>query len=148
MAGRNRLGSFLDTLFGNPRPTPSDPVAPTQAAKEPLSQPPARFRQAVAGESFHQDALAAICGGHNRYGHWTECTAHLVREPTNPHDANAVRVEIAGKLVGYLPGRKAASYALSAPKPKALPESVPAVITGGWRTNQHDAGHFGVRLAL
>lgn len=31
-------------------------------------------------------------------------------EPSNPHDANAVRVEIDGRLVGYLPRAAAVAY--------------------------------------
>lgn len=30
-------------------------------------------------------------------------TLNLVREPDNPHDANAVRVEWRGQMLGYLP---------------------------------------------
>jgi hypothetical protein len=36
----------------------------------------------------------------------TKCakaTAGLVREPDNPHDANAMRVEWRGRKLGYLP---------------------------------------------
>jgi hypothetical protein len=54
----------------------------------------------VAGESHYQEALRTIAGpGEVRH----ETEARLVREPDNPHDANAVRVEIAGAKVGYLP---------------------------------------------
>jgi len=39
--------------------------------------------------------------------HWKEMKVGdallLVREPENPHDANAVRVEWQGRLLGYLP---------------------------------------------
>jgi hypothetical protein len=31
-----------------------------------------------------------------------ECFAALVPEPGNPYDSNAIRVEIEGRLVGYL----------------------------------------------
>ena len=35
----------------------------------------------------------------------------LVREPRNPHDANAVRVEWRGEMLGYLPRRENADVA-------------------------------------
>jgi hypothetical protein len=33
-------------------------------------------------------------------------TLRLVREPRNPHDANAVRVEWRGEMLGYVPRRE------------------------------------------
>jgi hypothetical protein len=63
----------------------------------------------VAGESHYQDALREIAGqddGEVRL----ETTAALIPEPSNPHDANAVRVEIDGRLVGYLPRASAVAY--------------------------------------
>ncbi len=38
-------------------------------------------------------------------------TLTLVREPRNPHDANAVRVEWRGEMLGYLPRRENADVA-------------------------------------
>lgn len=63
----------------------------------------------MAGESHYQDALHAIagtCEGEVRF----ETTAALVPEPGNPHDPNAVRVEVDGRLVGYLPRAAAVAY--------------------------------------
>jgi HIRAN domain-containing protein len=63
----------------------------------------------VAGETHYQDALHAIAGdgdGEVRL----ETTAALLPEPANPHDPNAVRVEIGGALVGYLPRAAAVAY--------------------------------------
>jgi len=106
------------------------------------------YNQPVVGESQYQEALFSIAGGYSRDSQRIPCSAALVREPSNPHDTNAIRVEIDGKLVGYLPARLASRFSVSAKAPLDLPKTAPAVITGGWRTNQHDAGHFGVRLAL
>ncbi|MCW5576383.1 MAG: HIRAN domain-containing protein [Burkholderiales bacterium] len=36
---------------------------------------------------------------------------HLVREPRNPHDANAVRLEWRGEMLGYIPRRENADVA-------------------------------------
>lgn len=65
---------------------------------------------AVVGESFHRDALEAIC--RRRYGESVlhKCDATLVVELDNPHDANAIRVEIAGRPVGHLSRADAAAY--------------------------------------
>ena len=54
----------------------------------------------VAGESHYQDALRAIAGA-GEVRHETE--ARLIREPENEYDPNAIRVEIDGRKVGYLP---------------------------------------------
>lgn len=64
----------------------------------------------VAGESHYQEALRAIAGaapGPIR----VETTAHLVPEPENEYDPNAIRVEIEGQKVGYVPRDLAAAYA-------------------------------------
>ena len=54
----------------------------------------------VAGESHYQEALRSIAGtGDVRH----EAEAHLIPEPENEYDPNAVRVEIDGLKVGYLP---------------------------------------------
>ncbi len=54
----------------------------------------------VAGESHYQEALRALAGkGDARLA--TE--ARLIPEQENEHDPNAVRVEIDGRKVGYLP---------------------------------------------
>jgi hypothetical protein len=54
----------------------------------------------VAGESHYQEALRAIAGdGEVRM----DTEAHLIPEPENEYDPNAVRVEIGGHKVGYLP---------------------------------------------
>ena len=54
----------------------------------------------VAGESHYQEALRAIAGD-GEVRHDTE--AHLIPEPENEYDPDAVRVEIDGSKVGYLP---------------------------------------------
>ena len=61
----------------------------------------------VAGESHYQDALRAITGpGDVR----RETEAHLIPEPENEYDPNAVRVEIGGDKVGYLPRELAPAW--------------------------------------
>ena len=57
----------------------------------------------VVGEGFVEDTLARIAGGKSAEGKQLRVGATLRCEPTNPHDAYAVRVEVMGQLVGYLP---------------------------------------------
>jgi len=64
----------------------------------------------VVGELAYQDALWRLCGG--TIGDRIRCdiVAVLVPEPTNPHDANAVSVQIDGQTVGYLSRATAQEY--------------------------------------
>lgn len=101
---------------------------------------------AVVGEARYQDALSRIVGGHNRDGHGHECDALLVPEPANKYDPYAVQVLIGGEPVGYVP--KEATARIHAAWASFGPLVCRARIDGGWRTNQHDAGHFGVKLAI
>ncbi len=57
----------------------------------------------MAGESYYQPALIKVsrCPASGEHGY--ECGAELVLDPDNPHDKNAVRVEVDGELVGHLP---------------------------------------------
>jgi hypothetical protein len=104
------------------------------------------FPFAVVGEARYQDALSRIVGGHNREGHGHECVALLVPEPSNKYDPNAVQVVIGGEPVGYIP--KEATVRIHAASASFGALACQARIDGGWKTNQHDAGHFGVKLAI
>lgn len=64
----------------------------------------------VAGESYYQDALRALTAAAGGEEVRQDTEAVLVPEPANPHDPNAVRVEIEGHLVGYLPRADAVAY--------------------------------------
>jgi hypothetical protein len=64
----------------------------------------------VAGESHYQDALREIVGPGAEGEVAVDTEALLVPEPSNPHDSNAVMVQIDGKLVGYLPREEAVAY--------------------------------------
>lgn len=57
----------------------------------------------VVGESHYQPALRRVAGPRSEDGVRAECIAMLCREPNNPHDPNAVRVEVNGATVGYVP---------------------------------------------
>lgn len=68
------------------------------------------YNQEVVGESQYFATLQKIIGVPAL--EWTEVTtvAHLVPEPTNRYDRNAVQVLIGGHIVGYLPREDAARY--------------------------------------
>jgi hypothetical protein len=63
---------------------------------------PAKFRLEIIGEEQYQAALEALCGPHLPQGVHLYETASLILEDKNPHDQNAVRIEIQRKHVGYL----------------------------------------------
>ncbi len=56
----------------------------------------------VHGESHHRDALRLMTGPPRRCGYLVPVDVVLRREPANEYDANAVRVEALGQLVGYI----------------------------------------------
>lgn len=70
----------------------------------------------VAGESYYDAAFRAIF---KRRGlrlteegrELVDEAAHLVHDPRNPHDENAIVVWVAGEHVGFLPKDQAAAYA-------------------------------------
>lgn len=93
----------------------------------------------VVGESQFQPALKRLKGNHE---HDRKVVAHLVPDPGNAHDPNAVCVEIGGHLVGYLPRERAAEYRLNAPG------RCSAKIVGGFELDDGAMAHFGVKLNL
>ena len=108
------------------------------------------YPTAAVGESHYQAALETLCGGHNRYGHELECDAELIPEPDNSYDSNAVKVVIGRRLVGYLCREDAVRFHEEMALAQRSGEGAvcAAKINGGWRTNQHDEGSFGVRLGI
>ena len=64
----------------------------------------------VVGVSHYQQALLAVVGeaGEDRVRH--AATATLEPEPGNPHDANAIKVLVEGRHVGYLSRDDAVRY--------------------------------------
>lgn len=103
----------------------------------------------VVGESHYQKALEWAAEGKTQDGcKLSLVTAELVREPFNRHDRNAVRVDVAGRTVGYVPRD-------TAPQTHRLIEqlwgrgqlaSCRATLTGGWDRGWHDKGSIGIVL--
>jgi hypothetical protein len=105
--------------------------------------------QEVVGESSYQDALLAVAGGRTPDGTAVRLvTAQLVREPSNPHNRNAVRVDVGGAIVGYLPREDAKRFhrLLAELEADGLPATCRASLTGGWDRGPSDRGHIGVVL--
>ena len=101
----------------------------------------------VVGESHYQRELLRTVGGRTERGAHHRCAAELVREPTNPHDPDAVMVVIAGVTVGYVSRDEALGVAEMVDRSRATGRRVwvPANIVGGWHDDR-GTGHFGVEL--
>lgn len=158
--------AILKWLFGSKKPAeqsreqPRSPAPMTPAPMAPAAMPRAKhlgpevsftgrgFPLDVVGESNYQTALQQIRGGHNRHGHEVEATALLKRQTDNPYDSNAVVVLIKNRTVGYLAREQAARISQKILEDDISEFRCNAKIVGGWRTNQYDQGHFGVKLAV
>lgn len=86
------------------------------------------FDLEVVGESNYQEALRDAVGpGEVRQ----KVHAVLRLEPTNRFDANAVRVEVNGLVVGYLPREAAGQFTFGVKDTAMNVFAVNAVIVGG-----------------
>jgi hypothetical protein len=108
------------------------------------------FRVEVVGESHYQDNLETICGPRKPEGEDLVVDAELVPEPGNPHDKNAIQVQIHGLTVGYLRRSDAvAYYEQMVPRiGSGVRAKVKARIRGGWERSASDRGHYGVYIDL
>ena len=68
------------------------------------------FDLEVVGESDYQAHLKSICGGNLKQGSLKRAIAELHYEDKNPLDGEAIRVDVSGKTVGYLPIEEARLY--------------------------------------
>ncbi|HKP99662.1 MAG TPA: HIRAN domain-containing protein [Actinomycetes bacterium] len=103
----------------------------------------------AAGESHYQDALEAVAGGRTAFGVCSPLiTAELVREPANPYDPNAVRVDADGHQLGYVVKEDAPRFHVVTDKLAAQdrPATCRARLTGGWDRGQLDRGTIGLQL--
>jgi len=74
----------------------------------------------LAGFRHHE---AAVAWRELRVGDRLE----LVREPANPHDANAVRVEWRGRMLGYVPRGENAALAWAMDRGEAVAARISAL---------------------
>lgn len=120
---------FFAALFGSKR---GDTLAPGRGWIVP-----------VVGEAAYQDALRSIYRKNGGDGHDLKVGAVLTPENGNRFDANAVRVEIDNRTVGYLSRELAVQYRA------ALGETAgqcAAKIVGGFEMEDGTSAHFGVKL--
>lgn len=110
---------------------------------------PGAFAIDVVGVSRRQDVLEAAVARHKRGGRTVLVDALLVLEDSNPHDPNAVQVQIDGQLCGYLSRENARRYRgdLAAAGVRANVRCK-ARIVGGFETKGGGRAHFGVKLDL
>jgi hypothetical protein len=83
------------------------------------------------GESRRNDAIAALAGAPRRHGYLIPVTATLLRDPNNPVDRNAIKVEIQTVQVGYVRHEIAFHLAPIFDSDNARPWEVAAIIRGG-----------------
>lgn len=101
--------AFFKSLFGEKPPqlpalASMTPAAPRREDSRELHWPAVgMFPVTAAGVSYHLEALAKLAGNPPGKPALVFCTARLDPEPSNPNDANAVAVWIAGEKVGCLP---------------------------------------------
>lgn len=107
------------------------------------------FDLPVVGESHYQEALEAICGKRSDDGEDRIVDASLILEDSNPHDAQAVRVDIQGKTVGYLSREDARRFRehLAQTGEGRGPVTCKARIQGGWDRGPDNQGRYGVSLS-
>lgn len=97
----------------------------------------------LAQSSTKQKVLLNLGGGRKYDGVYVKTSAQLVTEGTGAGEVFAVRVDIAGKTVGYLSAANAQQFH------KSLKSggTCPAVIVGGWQRDR-EQGDFIVKLDL
>jgi rubrerythrin len=108
------MPGFLTRLFGRRRPPPPPVrVAPPPAIRvAPLSPQVYLGHETleVVGESHYQDELWRVVGGRTTQPIRYETLAELLPDPGNPHDANAIEVQVNRECVGYLSREDAVVY--------------------------------------
>jgi hypothetical protein len=108
--------------------------------------------QEVVGESFYQKHLKKICGGISKEKRGVNAIATVHYEDDNEHDKKAIRIDIKGKTVGYLPKADARRYRKKVEKldQKGITLSCDAVILilQEYKTGRFSATNFSVWLDL
>ncbi|MBU1361473.1 MAG: HIRAN domain-containing protein [Gammaproteobacteria bacterium] len=105
----------------------------------------------VVGESNYQKAFHKLFGEPGEGGGAVRVEADLVLENDNKHDSNAVRVDIRGLTVGYLPRQMAKNFRKAIKRDKHTKWSTfkaGAEVRGGWDRGGGDRGNYGVWLDL
>lgn len=143
---------WLETRDG-PAARPPSPSRPATLATDPAIARPrtsesGRFPTEVVGESRYRKSFTSLFGRRTEDGIDTLADALMVPEDSNPHDANAVKITIGGKTVGYLSRSDAVKYRrmVERGRIRSGPQPVRARVRGGWDRGPDDNGEFGVTL--
>ena len=80
----------------------------------------------LAGVTFngHQQVIASLLSEKTKH------LARLVREPDNPHDSNAVAVQVNGRRIGYVPRSVAEDVIFF------MPQIIKTTVEVGYSVNQ------------
>lgn len=135
------------------RPAEESAASPLSATSEcTLYHWPAlgAFEYNIVGTSFYQAALKKIAGDHANTIARVNTVAHLIPDPTNPHDDKAVRVDIGGQTVGHLSRDDARSFRrrLGAKKLGPVATSCDAEVWGGNVDRNGKQWGYGVKLDI
>ena len=108
------------------------------------------YGRQVISAAQDQATLEFLFGPHAPHGVRRQATAWLIPEEENPHDRNAVRVEIRGKGIGYLHPSDASLFRRQRAA-REMPNAIgqcQAVVSGGWISRDGRKGPFEVWLDL
>ncbi len=149
---------FLNRLFGAAsRPADGDGETITRSIEATLYTGDETLE--VVGESNYQDALWGVVGASRGDRVRYDIPAVLLPEPENPFDSNAIKVLIAGNLVGYLSRKDAVAYGpglvrLMSESANGLVALDATIVGGGQRPDglgllgvflDHDPADFGIK---
>jgi hypothetical protein len=98
----------------------------------------------VRGEAQYQEDIRGLAGPIGKKGVLIPVPVVLKREPSNRYDENAIRAEIAERVVGYLARDIAAALAPLLDSNSIPSFQVAGVIRGGWKKD----ANLGVHLWL
>lgn len=102
----NLLSALFAALFKQHKASKATPTRTSAAASDDDGEW-AGFNTEVVGEASYKRQLRAVFGSGEGRKHFD---ARLDPEPSNPHDANAIKVSVDGGTVGYLPRASAKRY--------------------------------------
>lgn len=105
----------------------------------------------VVGVSHYQDAIRSVVGPPRPGGYDRLINARLVCDVGNKFDSNAVRVELDGRHVGFVPKDAASKISATvASIEQSLGQSpeVKARVIGGWSSRNGSLGLYGINLGI
>lgn len=139
-----RMG-LLDGLFRSRRGGEARALAAMEVAEAAADDDEEIVEVEVVGESYRQDALTAIAGPKEFASKSERVGVTLRCEPSNQYDANAIRVEVMGQLVGYVQRDVASVLAPPTRERSGGVLEARGLIVGGWE-QEDDEGSFGIRV--